>query len=126
MRYAETLLLYAEADNEVNNGPSAEAIKHVERLNKRNNSKAVSSLGPWTQETFRSYILEERAKEFAAEGIRKFDLLRWGIYLQTMNAIGTTDENDVVKRRESRHLLMPLPANEVNTNKFIETNNPGW
>ena len=129
IRYAEVLLLYAEADNEVNNGPSSEAIAQVEKLNNRNKSKTVSELGsitPWTQESFRSYILQERAKEFAAEGIRRFDLLRWGIYLQTMNALGGVDENDVIKRREKKHLLMPLPANEVNTNEFIEVNNFGW
>ena len=128
MRYTETLLLYAEADNEVNNGPSAEAIAVVDRLNQRNKSRTVTELGqitPWNQVSFRSYILEERAKEFAAEGIRRFDLLRWGIYLQTMNAIDV-DENGVTKRREARHLLIPIPANEVNTNKFIDTNNPGW
>lgn len=128
IRYAEVLLLYAEAANEVNNGPSSEVINQVERLNIRNKSAKVSDLAksvPWNKESFRSYILEERAKEFAAEGIRKFDLLRWGIYLQTMNAIDV-DENDVIKRRESRHLLMPLPANEVNTNPYIDKNNPGW
>ena len=126
IRYAEVLLLYAEADNELNNGPSAEAIKMLELLNKRNKSKLVSELGvlePWTKESFRSYILEERAKELAGEGVRRFDLIRWGIYLQTMNAIGSVDENGVIKRRERRHLLLPLPANEVNTNKFIEINN---
>lgn len=129
MRYAEVLLLYAEADNEVNVGPSSEAIAQVEKLNIRNKSKKVSEIGavtPWTQESFRSYILQERVKEFAAEGIRRFDLLRWGIYLQTMNSIGGVDENGVIKRREQRHLLMPLPADEVNTNPYIETNNPGW
>ncbi len=129
MRYAEVLLLYAEADNEVNNGPSAEAIHQVEKLNRRNKSKLASAIhadSPWTQLSFRSYILEERAKEFASEGIRRFDLLRWGIYLQTMNALGGTDENDVIKRREAKHLLMPLPADEINTNEFIEVNNPGW
>lgn len=129
IRYAEVLLLYAEADNELNNGPSAEAIKMLELLNKRNKSKLVSELGalePWTKESFRSYILEERAKELAGEGVRRFDLIRWGIYLQTMNAIGSVDENGVIKRRERRHLLLPLPADEVNTNKFIEINNPGW
>jgi len=128
IRYAEVVLLYAEAANEVNNGPSADAIAQVELLNTRNNSTKVSDIArttPWTVESFRSYILEERAKEFAAEGIRRFDLLRWGIYLQTMNAIGV-DEKDVIKRRETRHLLMPLPANEVNTNPFIDKNNPGW
>jgi len=129
MRYAEVLLLYAEADNEVNGGPSSEAIAQVDKLNLRNKSKTAAELGtktPWTQETFRSYILQERVKEFAAEGIRRFDLLRWGIYLQTMNSIGGVDENGVIKRRERKHLLLPLPADEVNTNSFIDTNNPGW
>ncbi len=129
MRYAETLLIYAEADNEVNNGPSDFALKVVDRLNIRNNSTLSSERNkrtPFTQETFRSYILEERAKEFAAEGIRRTDLIRWGIYLQVMNAIGNTDENGVIKRREQKHLLLPLPLNEVNSNPYIETNNPGW
>lgn len=129
IRYPEVLLLYAEADNEVNNGPSAEAINQVEKLNRRNKSRLVSDIGnvtPWTEGSFRSYILQERVKEFAAEGIRRFDLLRWGIYLQTMNALGGTDENGVIKRRERKHLLLPLPADEVNTNQFIEVNNPGW
>lgn len=129
MRYAEVLLLYAEADNEVNNGPSGRAIAEVDKLNARNKAKLASALAtqsPWTQESFRSYILQERVKEFAAEGIRRFDLIRWGIYLQTMNSLGGTDENGVIKRREKRHLLFPLPQDEVNTNPFIETNNPGW
>ena len=43
-----------------------------------------------------------------------------------MNAIGNTDENGVIKRREEKHLLLPLPLNEVNSNPYIETNNPGW
>ena len=129
MRYAETLLIFAEADNEVNNGPSAQALQIVDKLNQRNNSTLVSDRNnntPYTRETFRSYILEERAKEFAAEGIRRPDLIRWGIYLQVMNAIGTNDENGIVKRREQMHLQLPLPLNEVNANPFIETNNPGW
>ena len=42
MRYAETLLIYAEADNEVNNGPSERALQVVDLLNTRNNSTLVS------------------------------------------------------------------------------------
>lgn len=129
MRYAEVLLLYAEADNEVNGGPSPESIARVDELNRRNNARLAQDIGaatPWTLEGFRSYILQERVKEFAAEGIRRFDLLRWGVYLQAMNAIGNADENGVIKRREQRHLLVPLPADEVNTNEYIDTNNPGW
>lgn len=129
MRYAETLLIFAEADNEVNNGPSGEALSIISQLNRRNNSTtaiARNEKQAYTQETFRSYILEERAKELAGEGHRRTDLIRWGIYLQVMNAIGTTDENGVIKRREQKHLLIPLPPNEVNANPYIETNNPGW
>lgn len=129
MRYAETLLIYAEADNEINNGPSQTALDVVSELNKRNKSMTAierNAKSSFTQETFRSYILEERAKEFAAEGIRRIDLIRWGIYLQVMNAIGTTDENGIIKRREEKHLLLPLPLNEINANPYIQTNNPGW
>ncbi len=129
LRYADVILLYAEADNEVNGGPSSTAIQIIDLLNTRNKATLAATLGtntPWTQQSFRSYVLQERTKEFAAEGIRRFDLLRWGIYLQAMNSLGGTDENGVIKRREQRHLLMPLPADEVNTNPYIETNNPGW
>lgn len=129
MRYAETYLIFAEADNEVNNGPSAEALNRVTELNTRNNSTTAierNAKTPFTQESFRSYILEERAKEFAAEGFRRNDLIRWGIYIQVMNAIGYLDENKNIKEREEKHLLFPLPLDEVNANPFIETNNPGW
>ena len=77
------------------------------------------------KETFRSFILEERAKEFAVEGNRRTDLIRWGIYLSVMNAIGM-DENGNLKRREEKHWLMPLPPDEINGNPYIEKNNPGW
>lgn len=128
MRYAETILFYAEADNELN-GPTEKAMKMIDLLNKRNNSTLCSERNarePFTKESFRSYILEERAKELIGEGVRRTDLIRWGIYLQVMNAIGTTDENGVIKRREAKHLLVPLPPNEVNANPFIDKNNPGW
>ena len=121
------LLLYAEADNELN-GPTQDAFSKIELLNKRNNSTLVSKRHekiPFTKETFRSFILEERAKEFAVEGNRRTDLIRWGIYLSVMNAIGM-DENGNLKRREEKHWLMPLPPDEINGNPYIEKNNPGW
>ena len=75
---------------------------------------------------FRSAVLEERAMEFAEEGDRRWDLIRWGIYLPVMNAIGGTDEVDIVKTRMEKHLLFPIPGSEVGVNKFITKNNPGW
>ena len=58
--------------------------------------------------------------------MRRNDLIRWGIYLQVMNAIGYYDENDNIKEREEKHLLFPLPVDEVNANPYIDKNNPGW
>ena len=43
-----------------------------------------------------------------------------------MNAIGGTDDSGVLKSRVSRNLLFPIPAQELNTNKAITSNNPGW
>ena len=67
----------------------------------------------------RSAIFEERAKELALEGDRRWDLIRWGLYLDVMNSIGGTnedgtktnyDEASVNKHREAKHLLFPIPS----------------
>lgn len=128
LRYADVVLIYCEADNELN-GPTPDAFRVMEMLNTRNNSTPCSKRNartPFTKDSFRSFILEERAKEFAAEGHRRTDLIRWGIYLQVMNAIGDYDENDNLKRREPKHLLLPFPLDVINTNPLIDRNNPGW
>lgn len=70
LRYADLILIYCEAENELN-GPTTDAFAKMEMLNKRNNSTLVSKRhekNPFTKESFRSFVLEERAKEFAAEG----------------------------------------------------------
>lgn len=54
------------------------------------------------------------------------DLIRWGIYLQAMNAIGGRDEANINKARSERNLLYPIPADEINVNDSISSNNPGW
>ena len=56
---------------------------------------------------------------------RRWDLVRWGIYIPVMNAVDV-DENNVVKRREERNLLFPVPVQELNTNKNFGPQNPGW
>ena len=79
-----------------------------------------------TKEARRSAIIEERAKELACEADRRWDLIRWGIYLDAMNAIGGNDDGGVNKNRSSRNLLFPIPQQEINTNTNINSNNPGW
>jgi hypothetical protein len=125
LRFADVLLVYAEAENEVN-GPTTEAYGALDRVRTRSGATAALSM---TKQQFRSFVLEERARELALEGGRRWDLLRWGIYLQVMNAVDV-DENNVIKRREEKHLLFPLPLGELNANKNLggpnNGQNPGW
>lgn len=124
LRYADAVLILAEASNEVN-GPQEEAINALKSVRTRSGA-SVDDLTFRDKEALRSFILEERAREFVAESDRRWDLIRWGIYLQTMNAIGGVDENNISKSRERKHLLYPIPLEEINANKEINENNPGW
>lgn len=138
LRYADVLLIYAEAQCELGDGVSSEAIDKLNEVRRRSNAVEAVTSGNGaitSKEQLRSAILEERAKEFAMEGDRRWDLIRWGVYLDAMNAIGGVnadgsktkyDENNIYKFRESKHLLWPLPTSEVDANTAIEGNNPGW
>ena len=77
------------------------------------------------QDALRSAIIEERAKELACEGDRRWDLIRWGIYIDAMNAV-MYDDSGIYKERSAKHLLFPIPLEEINANKAITGNNPGW
>ncbi|SDL49393.1 Starch-binding associating with outer membrane [Pedobacter sp. ok626] len=133
LRYSEVLLMYAEAENEVN-GATTLAYNALNTVRFRSYPTTGSPAGPVPEayapanmnpEQFRSYVLAERAREFNLEGIRRFDLMRWGIYLQVMNKI-STGQNNISKVRANRNLLLPLPLGELNSNKAIPGNNPGW
>ena len=124
LRFADVLLIYAEAQNELGN--AGDAITYINKVRERSNAVTATADGLPSVEARRSAILEERAKEFACEADRRWDLIRWGIYLDAMNAIGGTDDSGVLKNRVARNLLFPIPAQELNTNKAITSNNPGW
>lgn len=129
LRFADVLLIYAEAANEVNDGPTQEALEALNKVRVRSNAtpKVLTGDGNINDKVkFRSAVLEERAMEFAEEGDRRWDLIRWGIYLPVMNAIGGSDEVDILKSRTEKHLLFPIPNSEVGVNKYIKENNYGW
>jgi len=123
MRYAEILLIYAEAANEANGAPTTEAYAQLNEI--RNRSKATPAPAAMNLEQFRSYVLAERARELLFEGIRRFDLMRWNVYLQVMNKI-SAGQNNISKVRSQRNLLLPIPLGELNSNQAIKENNPGW
>ncbi len=124
LRLADVVLIGAEAQCELGN--SSAAIEYLNMIRDRSNAVLADGSILNTQTKLRSAIIEERAKELACEADRRWDLLRWGIYLDAMNALGGSDDSGVLKNRTERNLLFPIPAQELNTNKAITSNNPGW
>lgn len=88
MRLSDVMLMYAEAENELNGGPTAEAIEMLKTVRKR----AFNSAN-WTEkvdnyvatvasgkEAFFNAIVNERAWELGGECIRHYDLIRWNLF----------------------------------------------
>ncbi len=133
LRYSDVLLLYAEAENEVN-GPSTSAIEAYNLVRSRafgDDEHGVDA--SVTQDEFRELIRKERAYELCFEGHRKQDLIRWGIYYQTIRETAQNVVNwyssgnyAVVNYTiEGRHELMPIPQRDLDLMVNC-TQNPGW
>jgi hypothetical protein len=95
IRFSDVLLMYAEADNEVNHGPSATAIAAYEEVRKRGYGGNASLIGttPTDHDGFFNAVVRERSLEFGGEGIRKFDLIRWNLINQRIADTKTNLQN---------------------------------
>jgi len=122
VRYADVLLIYAEAENEIA-GPTAAAF------NALNQVRARAGLPPSTasgQAAFRQAVWTERSHELFAEGMIKYDLIRQNRWQQTINAKSTLYPNDGACSSETKfNQLTPLPQSELSGNPMA-TQNPGW
>ena len=81
LRYSDVLLMYAEAENEINNGPTAAAVDAYQQVRARAFAGNTAQMGtpPTDKAGFFEAIVRERALEFGGEGIRKYDLIRWNL-----------------------------------------------
>ncbi|HLZ88168.1 MAG TPA: RagB/SusD family nutrient uptake outer membrane protein, partial [Puia sp.] len=86
LRYSDVLLMFAETDNELNNGPSPAAVTAFEQVRKRAYAGHTSAIGttPTDYTGFFNAIVKERSLEFGGEGIRKYDLIRWNLIAQRL------------------------------------------
>jgi hypothetical protein len=86
LRYSDVLLMFAEAQNELNNGPTTQGIDALKQVRKRAFGGDESLIGaiPSDYASFRNAIIEERKLELAFEGWRKTDLARWGILYEAL------------------------------------------
>ncbi|TGX80209.1 RagB/SusD family nutrient uptake outer membrane protein [Palleniella muris] len=83
MRYADVLLMYAEAANELNNGPTDEAVKCLEMVHNRafaDGDPTFIAEAKTSKEAFQKAVLDERKWEFAGENSRWRDLVRTNTY----------------------------------------------
>jgi hypothetical protein len=122
IRYADVLLMYAEATNEAS-GPDQTVYDAINQVRARVNMPPVNQAVYGSQSTLRDYIRHERRIEFAFEGSRYFDLVRWKIADQVIPAVVTP--GGVHGGFPPSRYLMPIPQSEINLNAKL-TQNPGY
>ncbi len=138
LRYSDILLMYAEAINEYAGAPddiAKEAVKAVRtRAGIQTNESQLND-----PQLFRELVRNERGRELAFEGLRKYDLIRWGIFETRMHQAGTNVPNDNKFRNKTitdfaattyanvseRHIYLPIPTKELAVNHAL-TQNPLW
>jgi starch-binding outer membrane protein, SusD/RagB family len=81
IRFSDVLLMFAEAENEINNGPTPAARAALEQVRLRGYGGNASLIGttPSNYAGFFNAVVKERALELGGEGIRKYDLIRWNL-----------------------------------------------
>jgi hypothetical protein len=129
LRYADVLLMYAEALNE-QSGPNAVALDAVNRVIRRSRNLPVATAAPAVdlpattdQPTLRNRLELERRLELNFEGHRWFDLVRTDRAIPVMNAYFTKAGS--ATRIDAHNLVLPLPLQEIQTNPIL-TQNPGY
>lgn len=146
LRYSDVLLMYAEAENQITPG-SANALNAVNEVRNRAKATALTTISE-------QLIQEERRLELCWEGLRKFDLVRWGLLQEKVDAeilamdaahgnenpdwpifgTGGTKNNtvqayykDVYNNYvDNKHQILPLPEVEMGANELITVQNPNW
>jgi len=129
-RYAEVLLIAAEALNEANGSPTANAYVYINRIRARaRNFGGVLSDFPadlqtgMSQESFRAAVREERRVELAFEWKRWYDLIRWGTATEAFTGLGSYEPHSNFQEYKT---LLPLPQDELDRNPSLLPQNTGY
>lgn len=126
IRYAETLLIYAEAQNRADGAPNTAAYAAVNAVRKRALLTELAGLG---QTQFEEAVWRERWHELCYEGIIWFDMVRLRkVYNESTNGfdnfVGHINKS-VNQPLLSKNLLFPIPTPEIKNNPKL-TQNPGY
>lgn len=130
IRYADALLMYAEALNEI--GQSEPAAMQLNRIMERAYNSSTHNVSGMPADELRELIYEERNKELAMEGHRWFDLVRTGRFIQRMKdhaayeaSVAETNKVEIAQNIKDYMVLMPIPQREIDLNPAL-TQNPGY
>ena len=150
LRYADVLLMSAEVENELNDGPNDLAIERVNQVHRRafgkpyltTNTDVDLKISDFTgKDDFFKFIVAERGRELCFEGIRRLDLIRWNLLKETVattyqnflnyyngqEGLGSKYAFEAGSRFVSgKHELYPIPAREVRETLGSVSQNPGY
>ncbi len=117
-RYADVMLLLAEAINNNNGGPTAEAISLVNDVRSRAGIGELTSEDIADQQAFNDAILRERGWELYLEGFRKLDIIRHGKWPSILGIVPGKNTNAPE--------LCPIPTYAINNSEGKLVQNPGY
>lgn len=147
IRYADVLLMRAEAENEIN-GVTPQSVEYLNQVRRRAfgfDFKVAEESVDFTvadfsdSDEFRNEIIDERARELCFEGLRKYDLIRWNILgeklqetndkfvtAQTENKLNRFSFVAAEKFTPNKHELFPIPDYEIRETSGVIKQNPNY
>lgn len=142
IRYADILLMYAEAVNEYYGAPTKEAYDCIVQVRDRAGIQTRDYGDYSTYAKFQQFVRNERGRELAFEGLRKPDLIRWGLFVKEMNdyknvwrydtrwcgSLGNSEPNltsEIGGAVKAKHICYPIPDIELSVNDLLKQN-PLW
>lgn len=120
LRYADVILMLAEASNEL--GDTQTALDNLELIRNRASGglgegrTILPKITSTDQAVIRQAIKDERRWEFAMEGVRFYDLVRWGDAVAELGSLGYTN----------KHRFYPIPQKAIDLSGGVLTQNPEW
>lgn len=125
IRYADVILMLAEAQMNLGNYP--DAANYLNKIRERANLKDYS--GALTKEGIFADLEQQRAVEFWDEGERFYDIRRWGLLEETLKTCDATKYANYISGKLSdgtnKYDYFPIPAKEIQTN-LLCTQSAGW
>jgi hypothetical protein len=133
LRYADVLLMYAEAHNETVDTPDEADVEYINMIRRRafglpasgsDKSKDLKTVEYLDKDTFRHTIWNERRVELAFEGHRWFDLVRTGQYVEVMTNHAKDEGKSLTVHPWNN--LYPVPQTQIDINPNLLPNNTGY